>query len=178
MFPSVHYLGRRTILLWGAAAETVCMFAFAIVGTAAPNSVAAARCLVAFSCLYAFFFTWSWGPVAWIVASEVGSNVMRSRTQALGSAVSWAGTLLIAVVLPYLINPTAANLGAKVSSTQPPSVTVSDMRHRLGSFSGSHVCLDSSGPCSSFQRQRVVLLKSLTSYSLMQVPCTSCPVKS
>ncbi|OQV03500.1 hypothetical protein CLAIMM_08539 [Cladophialophora immunda] len=114
MFPSVHFLGRRTILLWGAAAETVCMFTFAIVGTVAPNSVAAARCLVAFSCLYAFFFTWSWGPVAWIVASEIGSNVMRSRTQALGSAVSWAGTLLIAVVLPYLINPTAANLGAKV----------------------------------------------------------------
>ncbi|KAK6369842.1 hypothetical protein LTS17_009292 [Exophiala oligosperma] len=114
MFPSVHFLGRRTILLWGAAAETVCMFTFAIVGTVAPNSVAAARSLVAFSCLYAFFFTWSWGPVAWIVASEIGSNVMRSRTQALGSAVSWAGTLLIAVVLPYLINPTAADLGAKV----------------------------------------------------------------
>ncbi|KIY02747.1 uncharacterized protein Z520_01212 [Fonsecaea multimorphosa CBS 102226] len=114
MFPSVHFLGRRTILLWGAAAETICMFTFAIVGTVAPNSVAAARCLVAFSCLYAFFFTWSWGPVAWIVASEIGSNVMRSRTQALGSAVSWAGTLLIAVVLPYLINPTAADLGAKV----------------------------------------------------------------
>lgn len=120
MFPSVHFLGRRTILLWGAAAETVCMFTFAIVGTVAPNSVAAARSLVAFSCLYAFFFTWSWGPVAWIVASEIGSNVMRSRTQALGSAVSWAGTLLIAVVLPYLINPTAADLGAKVCSTRYP----------------------------------------------------------
>ncbi|EXJ79831.1 hypothetical protein A1O3_08116 [Capronia epimyces CBS 606.96] len=114
MFPSLQYMGRRTILLWGGAGQTVCMFLFAIVGTAAPGSVAAARCLVAFTCLYGFFFTWSWGPVGWIVTSEVASNTLRSKTQGLASAASWLGTLVVSLSVPYLINTDEANLGAKV----------------------------------------------------------------
>ncbi|CAK7198506.1 hypothetical protein SEUCBS139899_001167 [Sporothrix eucalyptigena] len=114
MFPSVRWFGRRTILLWGGALQTVCMFTFAIVGTAAPGSTAAAHCLVAFTCLFGFFFTWSWGPVAWIVTSEVASNTLRSRTQGLATACTWTGTLVLQIVLPYLINADAADLGAKV----------------------------------------------------------------
>lgn len=114
MFPSVRYIGRRTILLWGAALQAVCMFVFAAVGTADPGSTAAAQCLVAFTCLFGFVFTWSWGPVAWIVTSEVASNTLRSRTQGLATACTWVGTLVIQIVLPYLINTNAANLGAKV----------------------------------------------------------------
>lgn len=111
---TIHYMGRRTILLWGALAEAVCLFAFAILNVAAPQSTAAAKGLVAFTCLFGFFFTWSWGPVAWIVASEVTSTSLRSKTQSLGTTVNWSLSIVVSVVIPYLINPTAANLGGKV----------------------------------------------------------------
>ncbi|KAF4629732.1 hypothetical protein G7Y89_g8410 [Cudoniella acicularis] len=114
MYPTMRFMGRRAILLWGAAAEAVCLFTIAIVDVAAPGSNAAAKCLVAFTCLFGFFFTWSWGAVGWVVASEASSTTLRSKTQSVGTAASWAMTVVISVVVPYLINPTAANLGGKV----------------------------------------------------------------
>ncbi|RFU27986.1 hypothetical protein B7463_g8353, partial [Scytalidium lignicola] len=114
MFPSLKWLGRRTILLWGGAAQTICMFMVAIVGTADPNSTASSKSLVAFCCLYGFFFTWSWGSVGWVVISEIASTALRSRTQSLATSVGWLGTMLINIILPYLINTDEANLGVKV----------------------------------------------------------------
>jgi hypothetical protein len=114
MYPSLRYMGRRTMLLLGAGAQVVCLFAFAIVDTAAPDSDAAAKSLVAFTCLFGFFFTWSWGPVGWIVASKIPSNMLRSRTLALATAINWTMSLVVSIVMPYLINLTAANLGGKV----------------------------------------------------------------
>jgi Na+/melibiose symporter-like transporter len=115
LYPSLRFLGRRTILLWGGAAEVVCLFLFAILGVAMPGSQVAAKCLVAFTLLYGFFFTWSWGPVGWVVASETSTNTLRSKTQSFGTAVNWTASLVVSIVIPYLINPTAANLGGKVS---------------------------------------------------------------
>ncbi|OJJ43541.1 hypothetical protein ASPZODRAFT_154425 [Penicilliopsis zonata CBS 506.65] len=114
MFPSVHYLGRRTMLLWGGAVQTISIFLVAIIGTALPNSVAAGRCLVAFCCLYGFAFSWAWGPVAWVVTSEISSNALRSKTQSVATTTNWMSTLIIQIILPYLINTSAADLGAKV----------------------------------------------------------------
>ncbi|EEU33692.1 uncharacterized protein NECHADRAFT_56243 [Fusarium vanettenii 77-13-4] len=114
LYPTLRFVGRWTILLWGAAAEVVCLFGFAIVDVAAPGSQAAAKCLVAFTLLFGFFFTWSWGPVGWIVASEVASNTLRSKTQSVGTTINWIMSLVVTIVMPYLINPTAANLGGKV----------------------------------------------------------------
>ncbi|KAH8800606.1 general substrate transporter [Xylogone sp. PMI_703] len=105
MFPSLRWLGRRIILIWGGAAQTVCMF---MILTSSSKS------LVAFCCLYGFFFTWSWGSVGWIVISEIASTALRSRTQSLATSVGWLGTMLINIILPYLINTDEANLGVKV----------------------------------------------------------------
>lgn len=116
MFPSVHFLGRRTMLLWGGALQTICILLVAIIATALPGSVAAGRCLVAFCCLYGFFFSWAWGPVSWVIAAEIPSNALRSKTQSVATTTNWTSTLIIQIILPYLINTSAANLGAKVSS--------------------------------------------------------------
>ncbi|KAJ5689993.1 hypothetical protein N7462_004385 [Penicillium macrosclerotiorum] len=114
LYPSLRFMGRRTILLSGAVAEVVCWFVVAIVAVAAPNAPAAASCLVAFICLFTFFFTWSWGAVGWIVASEVSSNKLRSRTQSLGTTINWTTSLIVAAISPYLINTSAANLGGEI----------------------------------------------------------------
>jgi SP family sugar:H+ symporter-like MFS transporter len=115
MFPLLRYVGRRTIMLWGCAMQTISMLALAIVGTAAPGSAAAGKCLVAFSCIYAFAFAFSWGPVAWALTTELSSNTLRSKTQSVASMVSWGLNMVITSFLPYLINVDEANIGSKVS---------------------------------------------------------------
>ncbi|KAF3199164.1 High-affinity glucose transporter rgt2 [Orbilia oligospora] len=54
--------GRRNLLLFGAAGMFICQFVVAIVGTVS-QSQAAHNTLVAFVCIYIFFFASSWGYV-------------------------------------------------------------------------------------------------------------------
>jgi SP family sugar:H+ symporter-like MFS transporter len=113
-FPLIRYIGRRPILLGGAAVCAISMLAFAIVGAAAPNSIASARCLVAFSCLYIFTYGATWGPVAQVVIGEIASNKLRSKTLAIATTINWMCTLFIVCGTPYLISISYANLGPKV----------------------------------------------------------------
>lgn len=114
IFPTLRYIGRRTILLWGGVIMSSSMLIVAAVGTAAPNSPVSSKILVAFTCIWNFFYTWSWGSVGWVVVAEVPSTVLRARTQGIATITGWSSTLVINATLPYLINPTAANLGMKV----------------------------------------------------------------
>ncbi|KAF3134354.1 High-affinity glucose transporter rgt2 [Orbilia oligospora] len=54
--------GRRNLLLFGAAGMSICQLIVAIVGTVS-QSQAAHNTLVAFVCIYIFFFASSWGYV-------------------------------------------------------------------------------------------------------------------
>jgi len=58
----VETLGRRNLLLMGAIGMAVCQFIVAGVGTgAAATDLPAQRGLIAFVCIYIFFFASSWG---------------------------------------------------------------------------------------------------------------------
>ena len=64
----------------------------------------------------------SWGPVAWVVTSEVFPLSIRGRGMSLSVASNWLWNFGIGYATPYLVNPTtygingekAANLGVKV----------------------------------------------------------------
>jgi SP family sugar:H+ symporter-like MFS transporter len=62
----VEKWGRRPILLFGAIGMTFCEFIVAIVGVTTESDIAN-KMLIAFVCLYIFFFAISWGPVGWVV---------------------------------------------------------------------------------------------------------------
>lgn len=69
---AVDNLGRRKLLLIGAAGMCFCEYIVAIVGVATPaDNQSAQKCLIAFVCIYIFFFAASWGPCAWVVTSEL-----------------------------------------------------------------------------------------------------------
>ena len=113
-FVLIKVVGRRTILIGGAAAQGTCMMIFAIVGTAAPGSKAAQQCLSAFVSLFLFSYGATWGPISQVLLGEISSNKMRSKTVALATSTGWLIDLLIACGMPYLLNPAYLNLGAKV----------------------------------------------------------------
>lgn len=56
----VETWGRRNLLMFGAIGMSVCQLIVASVGTALPDSTTANKCLIAFVCIYIFFFACSW----------------------------------------------------------------------------------------------------------------------
>lgn len=88
-FYTIEKLGRRTLLLWGALGMVICQFIVAITGTVDGSSPAAKTSMVAFICIYIFFFASTWGPGAWVVIGEIFPLPIRSRGVALSTASNW-----------------------------------------------------------------------------------------
>lgn len=91
-FWSMERLGRRTLLVWGALAMAICELIVAIIGTVNPESPVAVKVMIAFICLYIFFFATSWGPGAWVVIGEIYPLPMRAKGVALSTASNWLCT--------------------------------------------------------------------------------------
>lgn len=113
-FYTIERFGRRPLLIYGAAAMTVCQFVVAIVGVTDGGSSAANDVLIAFVCIYIFFFASTWGPVAWVSVGEIFPLPIRSKGVAMSTASNWCWNCIIAVITPYLVGTDEANLGPKV----------------------------------------------------------------
>jgi sugar porter (SP) family MFS transporter len=66
-FWMIERFGRRSILIWGAAGMVVCQFIVAIAGTVDGDNHSTVRAMIAFICIYIFFFATTWvrshGPI-------------------------------------------------------------------------------------------------------------------
>lgn len=112
-FWSMEKIGRRPLLLWGALGMVICQFIVAIIGTVT-DSEPAVKTMIAFICIYIFFFASTWGPGAWVVIGEIYPLPMRARGVALSTASNWLWNCIIAVITPYMVDTDKGNLGAKV----------------------------------------------------------------
>jgi SP family sugar:H+ symporter-like MFS transporter len=129
----IDRVGRRRLLLIGAAGMCIAEYIVAIVGVTAgkPHVVAggniavnlpAQRVLIAFTCIYIAFFATSWGPVIWVLTGEIFPLGIRAKSMSLAVASNWLWNFGIGYATPYLVDPTttgvngvkAANLGVKV----------------------------------------------------------------
>lgn len=88
-FYAIEKFGRRTILLYGSAGMVVCQFIVAIVGVTDRQNPHALSAMIAFICIYIFFFATTWGPGAWVVIGEIFPLPIRSRGVALSTASNW-----------------------------------------------------------------------------------------
>ncbi|PVH93229.1 general substrate transporter [Periconia macrospinosa] len=119
-FPGLYLVeawGRRNLLLFGAVGMAVCQFIVAITGTVVGSTNQAAQnAMIAFVCIYIFFFACSWGPVAWVVTGEIFPLKVRAKSLSMTTASNWILNWAIGYATPYLVNdgPGNANLGAKV----------------------------------------------------------------
>lgn len=120
-FWAIEYIGRRPLLNWGAAGMTVSQLIVAIVGVTAgrpdvPQNESAIEAMIAFICIYIFFFASSWGPVGWVLVGECFPLPIRSRGVGISTAANWFWNCIIAVIAPYMVGhePGSADLGPRV----------------------------------------------------------------
>lgn len=95
----IDRLGRKTLLLIGAAGMTLCLAVAAGVMFGAVDSGLMLPALIGF---IAFFAT-SQGVVIWVYISEIFPTPVRARGSALGASTHWLMNALIAGVFPVLV---------------------------------------------------------------------------
>lgn len=108
---SVDRAGRRFLFIEGGIQMFVCQVAVAIcIGLKFGTSGNAdhlpkwyAILVVFFICTYVAAFAWSWGPLGWLVPSEIFPLEIRSAAQSMTVSVNMLFTFLIAQVFLILL---------------------------------------------------------------------------
>lgn len=97
----VDNFGRKTILIAGGIGMAASHFIVAGISGAFsdnwPDHRGAGWVAVVFVWIYAICFGFSWGPVAWIIISEVFPLGMRAKGVSLGGQSNWLNNVRIPV---------------------------------------------------------------------------------
>ncbi|KAL7620636.1 glucose transporter [Parahypoxylon ruwenzoriense] len=114
----VESWGRRKLLIVGAVGMAACQLIIAIFSTVANDSQSSlvAKLLIVFVSLFVFFYAASWGPVAWVVTSEIYPLKVRAKSMSVSTASNWLLNFGIAYGTPFMVEEGRgyAALGAKV----------------------------------------------------------------
>jgi len=114
---AVDRIGRRTLLIGGAALMLVCEYLIAIIGvTISVTNTAGQKALVALVCIYVGGFAATWGPIAWVVVGEIFPLNVRAKGVAISVASNWLWNFGIGYATPYLVDtaPGDAGMGPRV----------------------------------------------------------------
>lgn len=101
----IDRLGRRTLLLIGAAGTAVCLAGVSVIFTYGIHRNLLLWLLMAFIALFSF----SQGAVIWVYLSEIFPNNIRAKGASLGSLTHWLMNALISGLYPVV----AARSGGK-----------------------------------------------------------------
>lgn len=110
--------GRRRLLMIGGSGMAVCQLFMATFAAAAGASLkeASQMILIVFCAINVFFFAASWGPVAWVVTSEIYPLKIRAKAMSVSTASNWLLNFAIAYSSPFMVGagPGHADFGSKI----------------------------------------------------------------
>jgi sugar porter (SP) family MFS transporter len=96
----IDKLGRKTLLLIGAAGTALCLSAVAWIFAANAHRELLVWTLIT----YIAFFSVSQGAVIWVYIGEIFPTHVRSKGQGIGSASHWFMNALIAMYFPIVVH--------------------------------------------------------------------------
>jgi MFS family permease len=94
----IDKLGRKTLLLIGAAGTAACLAGVAWIFSSNSHQ----GMLVWLLIVYIGFFALSQGAVIWVYIGEVFPNHVRSKGQGVGNASHWTMNTIIALTFPVI----------------------------------------------------------------------------
>jgi MFS family permease len=94
----IDRLGRKKLLLTGAAGTAVCLAGVAVIFATGKGEQFLVWLLIGFI----GFFAFSQGAVIWVYLSEVFPNLVRAKGQSLGSFTHWIMNAIIAFTFPLV----------------------------------------------------------------------------
>lgn len=110
----VNRIGRRPLLIWTSVVMIISLLI--VGGLGSPENPTQSEKVGIVVCLMIFvlFFNMAWGPLAWVLATELTPGQNRSKIMSVGTAAFWVIAFLVSFTLPYLYDAGEANLGPKV----------------------------------------------------------------
>lgn len=110
--------GRRTLLIVGAIGMAVCQLLIASFTAAAGQDLesVAQTILIVFCALNIFFFAASWGPVVWVITSEIYPLKVRAKSMSISTSSNWLLNFALAYGTPFMVGQDSgsADIGPKV----------------------------------------------------------------
>ena len=97
---TVDRFGRRPLQIVGALVMAVSMMALGSDLWLGGKGMAALVCML----VYTAGFAVSWGPVTWVLLSEIFPNQIRGKAMALAVAMQWIANYLVSWTFPILNN--------------------------------------------------------------------------
>lgn len=95
---TVDKVGRKPLLIIGSAGMMIGMTALALLSFSEAIGVAA----LVFIILYTASFMMSWGPICWVLISEIFPNTIRSQAVAVAVAAQWISNFIVSATFPSL----------------------------------------------------------------------------
>jgi len=95
---TVDKFGRKPLLIIGSIGMAIGMFA---IGTLAFFNVIGVSTLV-FIVIYSASFMMSWGPICWVLISEIFPNTIRGKAVAIAVAAQWISNFVVSSTFPTL----------------------------------------------------------------------------
>ncbi|KAE8149108.1 general substrate transporter [Aspergillus avenaceus] len=104
----VEHFGRRNSLMCGAAWMFICFMIWASVGHFAldlanpPNTPAAGKAMIVFTCFFIVGFATTWGPIVWAICGEMYPARYRAVCIGIATAANWTWNFLISFFTPFI----------------------------------------------------------------------------
>lgn len=112
------YIGRRTIYIGGLVSIVTLFFIMGCVALAPESNTAAPWVVAVLELMIVFAYDSTVGPCAYAIVSEISSTRLRNKSVAVARNVYNIWNVINAVVYPYILNESEANMKGKVGFIQ------------------------------------------------------------
>ncbi|KAF8593875.1 general substrate transporter [Ceratobasidium sp. AG-I] len=110
----VNRFGRRPLLLNTMVVMAGTLIVCGALGIVKDRSKIMNTVIASMIMIYVFVFNLAWGPLAWVVATELATGKNRTKIMSVGTGSFWVAAWAVTFTLPYLYNADSANLGPMV----------------------------------------------------------------